>query len=275
MELFVDQDIEAQYLEHLCVGDVVLVTADMGPIVVIQVGLESDDALLDCVFYLFLYGFDVVPLFLQSLPQGREQSLRASVATIGEEVLLRRFVVFRLFVERKVGQMHEHVLHILRIRLPIVLSAESGQSFVAQVRLNRIEALDQNVETQIEFLLVQENRRLDIPLHQQVRMMVGPQILGYPLELVNQENTLATFSGIGFANEREFGVLLHVGLERASFFGQKEADRRETKLLVKGLPHPVRDGAEHLLPRHVLHQRVPIPIKLIFRDLLEIFVVQC
>ena len=240
----------------------------------IQVRLESNYAFLDCVLYLFLYCLDIMTFFLQSDPQRREQPLGTGISTIGEEVLLGRFVVFRLFIESEIGEMHEHVFHILRRWLSIVLRAESGQSLVAQVRFNGVEASDENIETQIEFLLVQQNRRFDVSLDQQVRVMIGPQILGYAFELVNQENALTTFSRIGFANEGEFGMLFHVGLKGACFFRQQEADWCKSKLLVEGLSHPIGDGAEHLLPRHVLHKWVPVPVELVFADLFEVLVIQ-
>jgi hypothetical protein len=68
--------------------------------------------------------------------------------------------------------VHKHILHVLGIGLPIVFRAKPGETLVAQVGFYRIETLDQDIEAQVELFLVDQQRCLDVPLDQQVRVIV-------------------------------------------------------------------------------------------------------
>ena len=68
--------------------------------------------------------------------------------------------------------MHEHVFQILGVRLLVVFSAKTGEPLIAKVSLDRVKPLNQNVEPEIEFLFVDQQWCLDIPLNEQVRMVV-------------------------------------------------------------------------------------------------------
>ena len=108
--------------------------------------------------------------------------------------------------------MHKHVFHVARLRLSVVLSAETTEALVAEVRLYGVEALDEHVEAQVKLLLVDENGGFDVSLHEQVGVTFRPHVLGDLLEVVDQEDALAAFAAVGLGDEGELGVLLHVRL---------------------------------------------------------------
>lgn len=81
--------------------------------------------------------------------------------------------------------MHEHVLHVLRVWLAVVLRAKTGEAFVTEVCFNGIKAFNQDVYSEIEFFLIYQYRRFDIPLYEKIRVAVGPKIFGNIFKLVN------------------------------------------------------------------------------------------
>lgn len=192
-----------------------------------------------------------MPFFFKGLPQRGKQTFWAMVMFL--KVFVGSLIVFRLLVQREISQMHEHILHILRRRLPIVFCAKSSETFIAKICLYGIKPFDQNIQPEIEFFLIHQKRGLDIPLYQQVRVVVRPQVFRYLLELVYEENALTTLAWVWFANESEFGVLLHVGFKSTCLLRQKETNGRESKLLVEGFSHSVCYTTENFLPRHVFN----------------------
>jgi len=62
--------------------------------------------------------------------------------------------------------MHVLILDIVGIRLLIIVSAETCQSFIAQICLHWVNTPDQYVEPAIEFFLIQDKGVINISLHQ-------------------------------------------------------------------------------------------------------------
>ena len=128
-----------------------------------QIGLHGNDGFFNCICDSFLYQSDVVTLLLQGDPKSRQKSFGAFVVL--QKVLIRCLVVFRVLVQRKVGQVHEHVFHVVYSRLTVVIRAEAGQAFVCQVGLHGVEACDKYVEAQVKLLAIKEERSLNVTLH--------------------------------------------------------------------------------------------------------------
>lgn len=116
-----------------------------------KIRLKCDDTLLDGLLYLRLYILNIMSFFLQGFPEGCQQPLGPLVVLL--EVLIWSLVVLRLLVKREVGKMHEHILHVLGSGLPIVFSAKTCKTLVAKIGLYWVESFDQNIETQVKFLL--------------------------------------------------------------------------------------------------------------------------
>lgn len=108
--------------------------------------------------------------------------------------------------------MHKHILHVAKVGLPVGLSAQSRQSLISQVGLHGIESLDEHVQPQIEFLVFQKQRRLDVALHEKLFLLVGKHVLWNVLEARYEHDTLATSPSGRLCNEVEARVLLHVCL---------------------------------------------------------------
>lgn len=62
--------------------------------------------------------------------------------------------------------MHVLVLDIMSIRLLIIVSTETCQSFIAQISLYGVNTSDQYIQPTIELLLVQDKWVVNISLHQ-------------------------------------------------------------------------------------------------------------
>ena len=84
-----------------------------------KVGLHGNDSLFHCISDTFFNAIYIVSLLLQSLIQLSQKTFRSVVTC--QEVLVRRLVVVRVFVQREVGQVHEHVFHVACIWLPVGL----------------------------------------------------------------------------------------------------------------------------------------------------------
>lgn len=61
--------------------------------------------------------------------------------------------------------MHVVVLDVVRVRLLVVVCAESGEALVAQVCLNRVDAADEDVQAAVELLLVEDKWVVNVALH--------------------------------------------------------------------------------------------------------------
>jgi hypothetical protein len=68
-------------------------------------------------------------------------------------------------------------------------STKPGETFIAKVRLNWIDTLDDNVEPQVEFLLINEEGVIDVPLYEKV---VGESRPGQLMKLSHKENAIST-----------------------------------------------------------------------------------
>ena len=84
------------------------------------------------------------------------------------EFLFRFDVVLAHLVEGKICEVHVQALHVLWIRSTVVLCAEASKALVTQVSLKRCDTLDENVKTEIEFLLLDEQRIIYVALHEQL-----------------------------------------------------------------------------------------------------------
>lgn len=117
-----------------------------------EIRLQGNYALLDCFLDLLLNFLYIMAFLFQGFPEGGKEPFRPLI--ILKKIFLRRLVVLGLLVERKVSKVHEHVFHVLRIWLPIVLGAKTSEALIAKISLDGVKPLDQNVQTEIEFLFV-------------------------------------------------------------------------------------------------------------------------
>ena len=105
-------------------------------------------------------------------------------------------------------------------------------------------------------------------------MATAPQVLRYIFELLYEEYAFAALTRVRLADERELGMCHHVLFKASRLLWQLERDGRKAELLLESLTHAVSNGAEDFLARQVLDAGITIPIKLVLRHLLEVFMIE-
>lgn len=106
-------------------------------------------------------------------------------------------------------------------------------------------------------------------------MTVLPHILRNLFELIHQEDAFATLSTVWLADKCKLRMLLHILFKFLGLFRKQKADGCKVELLLKGLPHPIRNYAEHLLPCQVFNEWVSVPVELVLANSLKVFVAEC
>ena len=77
-------------------------------------------------------------------------------------------VVFIGFVDGVVGQVHEGFLEVGLGRGLVSSRAEASQSFIVDEGLNWVEPGNDNVNTQVELDAIEEQRGVQVPLHDDI-----------------------------------------------------------------------------------------------------------
>lgn len=70
-----------------------------------------------------------------------------------------------VFIETVIGEVDVGVAEVLFRRLLVILRAKSSQSFLIEIADVRADRRYEDVEPQIEFLVAQEERLIDVRLH--------------------------------------------------------------------------------------------------------------
>jgi hypothetical protein len=73
---------------------------------------------------------------------------------IGFKCFSRQFELSRLFVYRKVSEMHIVVFHILAAWFRIIMCAKASKSFVAKISIQRFQPSYKQIKPYVEFLVV-------------------------------------------------------------------------------------------------------------------------
>ena len=72
---------------------------------------------------------------------------------------------FVSLVDCVISQMHVQILEIIFARLAVLLSAESSHPFFVQIDAKRVDGLNEDIESAVEFEVINQKRVLDILLH--------------------------------------------------------------------------------------------------------------
>ena len=83
------------------------------------------------------------------------------------------------------------VLNVVRIRLLVVVGAETGQTFIAQVRLHWVDAPNEYIQPTVKLLLVKNKWIVNVTLHEVLVMEGRLWQIG---ELFQEYDTVTTSS---------------------------------------------------------------------------------
>lgn len=125
-------------------------------------------------------------------------------------MLARRLEPLRVFVETEIGQVHVVVLDVVCIGFLVIVRAKARKTFVAKVGLDRIDASDKYVQPTIKLLFVDNQRIVDVALHQ---VFVVESRLRQISELFQQDDSVTATSFRRLRDERLSRVLSQVMLE--------------------------------------------------------------
>ena len=135
-------------------------------------------------------------------------------------VILERFSwrleFLRVLVQRVIRQMHVQVLQIGLVGLSIVMRTESRETLIVEIGLDWVDAANEDVETGIEFLLVYQERIIDVPLNLE---FVMESTFRQFREFLDQHYTLSTAAFRGFRDKCLAVVLPQMKLEITELIG--------------------------------------------------------
>lgn len=112
--------------------------------------------------------------------------------------------------------MHVQVLQIGLVGLSIVMRTESRETLIVEIGLNWVDAANEDVETGVKFLLVYEERIIDVPLNLE---FVMESTFRQFREFLDQHYTLSTTAFRGFRYKCLAVVLPQMKLEITELVG--------------------------------------------------------
>lgn len=164
-------------------------------------------------------------------------------------------VVLLLFVKTRVCKMDKKLFCVLCIWFLIDFSCNSHKPFGTNICFHRIKPFHQNVDSAIEFSVIQKERIIHIMLNKELlRSSPSWNILN----AVNEEDSFSSASFAGFGNVPHSRIVLHVFFKQVFLFRKQIRKRSELKLASKVLFHSIHDVAKDLLSHKQLRTRVSV-----------------
>lgn len=146
--------------------------------------------------------------------------------------------------------MHIVIFNIMSIRLLIIMGAESSEALVTQVRLNWVNATNQDVESAVKLLLINNQRIVNIALDE---ILVMERRLGQVSELFQQDNAVTATALRRFGDERLSRILPQVVLKVPNFVRQQETVRHKLIIDWEEPLQPTYNNTEYILLSKVVH----------------------
>lgn len=151
--------------------------------------------------------------------------------------------------------MHVQVLQVGLVGFSIVVRTESRQTLIVEIGLNWVDAADEHVETGIKFLLVYQERIIDVPLNLE---FVMERTFRQFREFLDQHYALSTAAFRGLRYECLAVVLPQMQLEITEFIGQQERVGHEFVIDGEESLQPAYDDTEYVFLGEMVHQRITI-----------------
>ena len=146
--------------------------------------------------------------------------------------------------------MHIVIFNIMCIRLLVIMGAKSCQALVAQVGLHRVDTANQYVQSAVEFLLINDQRIVNITLDEVLVMEGG---LGQVSELFEQDDAVTAAALRRLRDERLSRILPQVVLKIPNFIGQQETVRHKLVIDWEEPLQPTYNNTEYILLGKVVH----------------------
>jgi hypothetical protein len=146
--------------------------------------------------------------------------------------------------------VHIVIFNIMSIRLLIIMGAESSEALVTQVRLNWVNAANQDVESAVKLLLINNQRIVNIALDE---ILVMERRLGQVSELFQQDNAVTATALRRFGDERLSRILPQVVLKVPNFVRQQETVRHKLIIDWEEPLQPTYNNTEYILLSKVVH----------------------
>ena len=175
---------------------------------ILQVWFEGDDSFLSNFSNSFLQISYVLTFTYQSFQNCRIQLFWWCLIIL--KLLAWCFEPLRILIQREISQMHIQILDIVVIWFFVIVCAESSKTLVAKICLNWINASDEDVNTAVELLLVENEWVVYVPLSQKFVMEGWFWEIS---ELFEQDNAITSTSFWWFGNKCLAWVLPHVMLK--------------------------------------------------------------
>lgn len=119
-------------------------------------------------------------------------------------------VVLICLVDGVVGQVHECLFIVGLSRRLIACCAETSQSLIVDEGLNRVESGHDDVDSQVKFDAVEEQRVVEVPLHHYVTTL---QCVWQVSQVLKQADRVALSSNFWLCNESHIWMGLLVCVE--------------------------------------------------------------
>lgn len=110
--------------------------------------------------------------------------------------------------------MHVQVANVHLIWLLVVGSAKASETFFENVGFDWVNAFDNDVQADVEFLVVDQQRILNVALHQ---ILVLKSLLGQVTKFSYEANAFTTTAFTGLTNESLVWEVTHVDFQILNF----------------------------------------------------------
>mmetsp|Transcript_76029 Transcript_76029/g.167850 ORF Transcript_76029/g.167850 Transcript_76029/m.167850 type:complete len:253 (+) Transcript_76029:1420-2178(+) len=227
LQLLIQHHVETQDLKAHAVVDI------FGLATVVKVGqawLHCNQCLDDQILDLQYQGVHIMPLASQMLLDCLPTSLVTVFGIIWIGVLLEIRI---RFVDGVVGQVHHHFRQVVFRWLHILLRCQTHEALPVQENPQGIAATDEDIETKIKLVAIQQQGFANVPLGDKG----GGKVHGNLLDVTDQEDSFSLTAIVRFDDE---GLLFHICklLFKIRHVGRQDPSiREEAVFLGKLLPH--------------------------------------
>ena len=135
------------------------------------------------------------------------------------------------------------------------MCAEPSHTLIVEVGLNRIDATNENIKTNVEFLFVDQVWVIDVSLQ---LIFVVNRIFGQVAYFTHDHDAVTTSTFGRLSNENLSRILLHVAFKVARFIRQQKWIRHEFELDREKPLQPADDHAKYVLLGKMVHQGISI-----------------
>lgn len=168
------------------------------------------------------------------------------------------YKVWTIFVERIVGEMHVEVIDVWLGWFFVCFCAESRKSFFVYINDQWIKGRDENIESEIKFLVPNEHRIREVLLHNE---LIGIRSIHWDRNILNrfeESNTITLASWTRFWYKCLARVFREFTLQFCELLGDEKSFGEEIEFIWKIFLEEIKEVTRRLFMCEFIHLWEPI-----------------